>query len=129
MNQYEYMEDKFNLNPKTQIKTWEDVESSSIEIPTILSEDLSYKIIKKNEACTKIAKLIELSYGGMVSEEEMKDASIDIYNIYPDEKKQLIIGCLNTRLYDFICFHTRQQAEEFVSHESNIKLVEQYYMM
>lgn len=132
------LEDKFgkhNLQPESKIKTWEDVEKEN----TICKEDIStledlcyceYKIIKKLIATYKIAKLIELGYGGIVTEEDWKDDNVEKVSIIyiPFGKECFDIYC-NSRRKEFITFHTKQQAEEFMSYPENRKLVEQFYML
>ena len=118
-----------NLNPKPKApKTWSEVEKSGIEIPTILSEELSYKIIKKNEACTKIAKLIALGYGGMVTEEEWKDDNIKKYCVIIDNG-EIDNAADFIVIKQFIAFHTPEQREEFMSYPENVELIRQYHLL
>ena len=77
----------------------------------------------------KIAILIELGYGGMVSEEENNNTKIKKYVPFYYGVNGFVVECLYRSQDRVLCFHTEQQAEEFMSHESNRKLVEQYYMM
>ena len=129
-----------NLNPKPTPKTWEDVEKaeggdirvdSKVINPNGRAWGLGLKYHQKAESTLKLAILIDLGYGGMVSEEE-KSAEYDesYFSIIPNDKNEIII-CRRTSPFggNFITFHSRQQAEEFMSYESNRKLVEQYYMM
>ena len=144
-----------NLNPKPQIKTWDDVEK---ECGDILNTDIidgeylrsefvnlnlsvvhfTEKIVDKCIATLKIAKLIELGYGGIVSKKEWKLSTSYIKETvlwtivceYKTECKepQFRIGA-NWAAPDLLSFHTKQQAEEFLSQESNRQLVQQYYLM
>ena len=132
------LEDLFgehNINP-IKIKTWEDVgKEYGDEVYSqwgklgadITASRPSEKVIDKCVATLKIAKLIELGYGGMVSEEEWKDGNVEKFCVVKSMSKleycHLVVG------YEFIAFHTPEQREEFMSYESNRKLVEQYYMM
>ena len=133
-----------NLNPAPQIKTWEDVEKleySKIEhhdmsmlikgvCGNIYYENINEKVVQKVIATLKIAKLIDLGYGGMVSEEEWKDGHLRVYTILPTEfEGEFEIANTNFPYRAFLSFHTQQQAEEFISHESNKILVRQYYLM
>ena len=129
-----------NLNPAPQIKTWEDVEKDGyyvgINVNTELkridmfANDVSLKIQNKIQATLKIAKLIDLGYGGMVSEEEWRDGHLRVYTILPTEfEGEFEIANTNFPYRAFLSFHTQQQAEEFISHESNKILVRQYYLM
>ncbi|MCH5234491.1 MAG: hypothetical protein J1E16_04295 [Muribaculaceae bacterium] len=137
-----------NLNPK-QIKTWEDVEKENEVIKNIfknlefhIHRDLPYKehdLIKRKILATyQIQQLIELGYGGIVSEEEWKKSSS-----YEKEDAIWSIECEYKKNYDgpqfriacgweqvcFPAFHSKELAEEFMSHESNRQLVQQYFIM
>lgn len=135
-----------NLNPEPKIKTWDDVEenyneyykyvavSNSIEEGIINIED---KLRLKLLATYRIAKLIELGYGGMVSEEEWKsypqNSNAVFYSIICNHKGKLEKKEVEYEIFpverNFITFHSLELLEEFMSQESNRKLVEQYYMM
>lgn len=152
---------KENLQSKPKIRTWEDVEKqgyyvqqrclydldqdgkgkdNDMLLAIAYDNDFSDKIILKAVATLKIAKLIELGYGGMVTDEEWKDLNIPKYWIdyHPtcqDEKDKFQISLdedgdaeLSTQKH-FITFHTQQQAEEFMSYPENVELVKQYYMI
>lgn len=130
-----------NLNPKPQIKEWKDVplrgEICDIKMGAhcfeiaLLTSDFSKKLFHKIIATARIAKLIDLGYGGVVSEEEWKDDTFNKFSIEWDEEDNCpIIRCHCSRNWaDFISFHEESQAEEFMSYESNKILVRQYYMM
>lgn len=126
---------KHNLQPK--IKTWEDVET---EYPEYAYDIIDFtklvgcntNILDKLIATYKIAKLIELGYGGVITAED-RQHDTGYYVIYP----VITLGGLqvvcsidtNVAGRDFIAFHTKQQTEEFMSYLENVRLVEQYYMM
>lgn len=122
---------KENLQPEPKIKTWEEFEKNkgklNVWVDTIgfIPED---NISKKAVATIKIAKLIELGYGGMVTEEEWENTNIEKYCVYVTVGKIHYDG-FNTYDCHFIAFHTPKQREEFMSYASNRKLVEQYYMI
>lgn len=137
--------DKENLQPKPKNKTWEDLEKDGFSVEhDYLREfddweicidaisyncDISDKLIYKAIATLKIAKLIELGYGGLVTEEEWVDGNVEkVSIIYKSFKKKFDI-LYNSHRKEFITFHTRQQAEEFMSYPENVELVEQYYMI
>ena len=127
-------------NREPKIKTWEDVER---ECPNIKTEtdNLNFhistciafddKIEKKLIATYKISKLIEIGYGGRVTDDEWKDDTLDKFFIgWIEEGKHPYIKCHFGRFQDdFISFHTRQQAEEFMSYPENLKLINDYYMI
>lgn len=149
IHELENLFDKENLQPKPKIKTWEDVvKYHIIEIDNIGSDvfdnyvltrssaKCSDIILKKLEATYRIYKLIELGYGGMVTDEEWKDNYLIKYFIIIEINKgknknmEPSIQCdYATDEKRFIAFHTKQQVEEFMSYESNRKLIEQYYMI
>lgn len=134
-----------NLNPK-QIKTWEDVEKEgkycgylisktgfrdheSGECPSIVynSDFFSHKIIDKVIATMKIEYLIENSYGGMITESEWEDVDVRKFRIV--RLRGNLTYAEGRGAYEFVAFHTPEQREEFMSYESNRRLVEQYFMI
>lgn len=130
---YEDLFGEHNLNPKPQIKTWEDLKEIHPELAIELANmDCAVgKIFHKMSATLKIYKLIDLFYGGMVSEEEWwNDNTLKYYIKCNPHKSESSIECTyHASVKYFIAFHTQQQAEEFMSYKSNKRLVEQYYMM
>lgn len=139
---------KHNLNPEPQIKEWKDVplrgEICDVKMGedyfeiALLKSEFYEKLFLKIIATARISKIIELSYGGMVTEEEWKkSASYNIedalWTIVCECKKeyqepQFRIAC-NWEQVDFLSFHSKELAEKFMSHESNRQLVKQYFMM
>lgn len=121
---------KENLQSKPKIRTWEDVKAISpsladfkVETPVGgLYDMLHDKLI----ATYKLGILIELGYGGMVTEEEW--CSDIIKHCAVRHESEIQHTCM-INAYEFIAFHTIEQYEEFMSHKSNIKLVEQYNMI
>ena len=136
---------KENLQPKPIIKTWEDIEKDGFSVeedylPEFNDNDMytdaisykgkfSSKIIHKAIATLKITKLIELGYGGIVSKEEWSDKNTYKCYIVIGIEGKLVIDSSYENWQEFISFHTRQQAEEFMSYPENVKLLKQYYMM
>lgn len=128
-----------NLNPEPPTpKTWEDVEDNYVEYQkyVAVSNDIEEGIINIEDklrlkllATYRIAKLIELGYGGMVSEEEWNDEEILKFGVKWSYKANNWVYHNYQTTKSFITFHTSQQRQEFMSYESNRKLVEQYYMM
>lgn len=125
-----------NLNPKPQIKTWEDVnkyykdKGISTDYYVNFECGMGERIADKMIATAKIAKLIDLGYGGMVSEEEWEDEYKSKWVINCDMSKETRFEILEMFVDKFfIAFHEESQAEEFMSHESNKILVRQYYLM
>lgn len=94
--------------------------------------NIDSKIINKMLATAKISKIIEEGYGGMVTEEEWKNA-IEIWYIDFDKDNNPLV-CLrgladSNKICPFIAFHTKQQAEEFMSYPENVELIRQYHMI
>lgn len=141
---------KENLQPKSKIKTWEDVtkEGFSVEEDYLcefdnydhdkvdgFTEAISYKgefsdkLIYKAIATLRIAKLIELGYGGTVTDEEWKSPN-EKFVIKPHYQRGKVFLEKSTSLNykHFIAFHTYDQLEEFLSYPENVELVEQFFM-
>lgn len=126
---------KENLQPK--IRTWTDVEKFN----KIFSDTNIFfthpninwiwgqKVVDKCIATLKIAKLIELGYGGIVTDEEWKDYRVHKYCVVLDINGKFSIECRKGNTHEFIAFHTLQQAEEFMFYPENRKLFEQYNMV
>lgn len=124
-----------NLQPKPKIKTWEDVqemnEDSNFFMRIADNLELPDKIYSKCIATLKIAKLIELGYGGTVSKKEYTNNGawqIVPYRDAYDEpfKLKIVFGWEHKT---FISFKEEQQAEEFISCPENLELVKQYYII
>ena len=132
-----------NINSKPQIKTWEDVEKaeggeirvdSKVINPNGQAWGLGLKYHQKAEATLKLAILIDLGYGGMVSEEEWEVLNIPKYCIiyHPtcqDERLKFDDDDEIPTKKHFIAFHAPEQRKEFMSYESNKRLVEQFFLM
>lgn len=137
----EWLEDYFGEeNLQFSIKTWEDVmdnlnEIEKDDIQSYIGEICcgpsmnhgSNLICRKMIATYEIAKLIEIGYGGIISKEEWENEDIRKFSIVRF-KENLSYG-EGRSAYEFVSFHTPEQREEFMSYESNRKLLEQYYMM
>lgn len=129
---YERLFGKENLQPKPMIRTWEDVEKLLPEDGFCVGEFEKYadnpKVTLKCQATLKIAKLIELGYGGIVTDEEYRQTHNRFWGIWVNDNGE--IEC--TEVEDcrgLLTFHTQHQAEEFMSYPENRRLVEQYHML
>lgn len=125
-----------NIGTKPNIRTWEDVEKEHPEYfkshntpnpKFIPSQELRDKLLNKTMAMYKIVALIELGYGGMVTDEEWRNEDINKFSIVCEENR-LSIDCLPEERH-FISFHYVQQAEEFMSYPENVELIKRYYMI
>ena len=129
---------KENLQPEPKIKVWEDVEkkglvhadTGSTYLLDIDKKHYTKELALKALATLQIAKLIELGYGGMVTKDEWGDNNCRKYTIdyYPQDKRRFVAADYCIGEYKFIAFHTTEQRDEFMSHESNRRLVQQYYI-
>lgn len=128
---FEQLFGKENLQSKLKIRTWEDCqkmnEDSNFFMRIADNLELPDKVYSKCIATLKIAKLIELGYGGMVTDEEWKDRNIIKYCITRVNNKWMY--ATRTDHFQFIAFHTSKQMDEFMSYPENVKLVEQYHMI
>lgn len=126
-----------------KIKGWEQ---EHIEINPILfkfgkdvTETINKEsIIKSTEALLKIRQLIQICYGGIVTNKELKedevkyrircyyDKVVDKNEIKIEVKFMPIKICNNKSL---ITFHKEEQAKEFLKHEENIQLLKDYYIV
>lgn len=120
----------------SEIKTWEDVQEMNEDSNFFMRIDdnleLSDKVYSKCIATLKIAKLIELGYGGAISDEEWRNDKIPKYYIAPNHNVPgALIMSTSYKSEDmhFIAFHTPEQMAKFISYESNRILMKQYYMI
>lgn len=134
MNLMDKLFGKENLNPKPQIKTWQDVVKQGLvnllairESATYASDVCDEKIGNKVEATIKIAKLIELGYGGMITDEEWKDCTVLKYYIGYDNEDDTLVKDKTLIGKVFIAFRTKEQRDEFF--ENNEQLCKDYYMV
>ena len=138
---------KGNLQqPSPKIKTWKDVAIYNPELWDFINNlgreisncpYIDSKLYKKLVAAIHIKKLIELSYGGMVSEEEWKNEEWYKCVVLPSSQEEFLslyeedgFSFIDVRQYQdkqFIAFHTHDQREEFMSYPENVKLVKEYY--
>lgn len=85
-------------------------------------------IEKSALALLKIHQLIEIGYGGNVTEEEWKDDNWK-YSITCDGKNkcfEVIRVCWQKYI---ISFHTKEQTEEFLSYPENVQLLRDYFQI
>lgn len=105
-----------------------------------LTTDGRTSIEKSALALLKIHQLIEVSYGGNVTNEEWgsKDSHPVVFTLNTHTLSFMAVmpywSSLNGKC-DFKCrkeliaFHTKEQAEEFLSYEENIQLLKDYFMI
>lgn len=140
MNLMDELFGKENLNPKPQIKTWEDINKNASELGLKIDwDDYSHvtiirfydnekdlKIIRRVLATIKIERLIEQGYGGMITDEEWKRVTMPKYIIESRYNGDLVLE-VTYGFKHFIAFHTLQQREEFLKFNEN--LLKDYFML
>ena len=94
---------------------------------TYLSSSKSKRIIEKSAlALLKIHQLIEVGYGGNISSEEWNNNEWKFTYQYTKTG----IDIISTRISKYIiAFHTKEQAEEFLSYPENVQLLKDYFMI
>lgn len=81
-------------------------------------------------ALLKIYQLIEVGYGGNVTNEEWKDRSITKWRIgFHYDGEIMIDYCVSPIAYTPIVFHTKEQAKEFLKYPENVQLLKDYFMI
>lgn len=128
---------------KNTVKTWEDMRREGTTKSGYVAID--YKVRGEdgmtrldgagnsaNErsalALIKIRQLIDVAYGGNVTEEEWATNAKKFTLLYNVTEKGIVISATSNRMLP-IAFHTIQQANEFISHPSNVKLVKDFYII
>lgn len=93
----------------------------------------STPIEKSALALLKIHQLIEVGYGGNITQEEWNDVDVTKHciNITPINKglSNTISYVTNRTTKRIIAFHTEKQREEFLSYPENVKLINDFYMV
>ena len=85
-------------------------------------------IEKSALAFLKIHKLIEVGYGGNVTNEEWDGETTYYAPQYDSADKEI-------KIYErvvsksLIAFHTKEQVKEFLSHSENVQLLKDYFMI
>lgn len=119
-------------------KTWNELVASKkykriVNKIGILHSYMDVTPIEKSvKAFLKIHQLIEAGYGGNITSEEWDNDNIEkwyftVYNRYNSIFIPIRSQCYSEK--HFIAFHTKQQAEEFISYLENIQLLEDYFMI
>ena len=125
------------VNNKKTSKTWSDIEDYiGFNNRNDYCVDVTGNFTRRNTpiersalALLKIHQLIEVGYGGNVTNEEWHK-EIDVYYIHPGVHNKFYIDYTN--LYGnkkHIAFHTKEQAKEFLEYPENVQLLRDYYMI
>lgn len=134
---------KENLILEPQIRTWDDLVKAgkAYVFGEVITEDVKLDDTfnetpaeKKALATLKIAQLIDVAYGGMVSTQEQIKIKDTFYHIVvcgrgqTHNEGQLFVDCfIGCDEPNLLCFHTRKQAEDFLKY--NEQLIKDYYML
>lgn len=119
-------------------KTWSDlVLAKQTDIYTVQCNTFVYKnnpnIIKSAFAFHQIYQLIEVGYGGNVTNEEWLDNEIEKFiitlNISNCKHQFTIVKYDAPAHFNHIAFHTKEQAKEFLSYPENVQLLKDYFML
>lgn len=86
-------------------------------------------IEKSVKALIKIHQLIKYSYGGNVTNKEWKDTTTTKFTIVScyTIKRGFEFNIHSTTCIHHIAFHTKEQAEEFLSYPENVQLLKDYF--
>lgn len=132
----EWLEDYFgkeNLQHKPIVKTWKDCqemnENSNFFIRLDNNLELSGRIYSKCTATLKIAKIIELGYGGLLTNKETEEI-LPLWIVQCDYEGKVFVEKYTGVVVDkMLAFRTQELAEEFISYPENVELIRQYCMI
>ena len=117
-------------------KIWNEMKSCNVEVWQHISR-MDYgptePIVKSALALLKIHQLIEVGYGGNVTNEEWLDNEIEKFiitlNISNYSYQFTIVKHTTSAYFNYIAFHTKEQAEEFLKYPENVQLLKDYFMI
>lgn len=138
-----WLEEQKSKVPKTWNKLCEAAQVEEIEVSTdVIFDDndkmidmscavgVNLKLAKSALALLKIHQLIEVGYGGNVTNEEWNNnIRLKKYIIILFGTSFVVDEKMYTSEKSHIAFHTREQAEEFLSYPENIQLLKDYFMI
>lgn len=115
-------------------KTWSDIKEEekfqgNAAIVVNKEELIETPIIKSTNALLKIHQLIEVGYGGNVTEEEWNRYCYPKYFIEYNNESKIFKVMEFSYSRSHIAFHTKEQAEEFLKYPENIQLLKDYFMI
>lgn len=88
-------------------------------------------IEKSAIALLKIRQLIEVGYGGNVTNDEWVNdiKENNLWSVYFDYYDNKFYPIFTAGHFTHVAFHTKEQAEEFLSYPENIQLLKDYFML
>lgn len=114
-------------------KTWNQylIQFKIDSEPTLwFDSDMNYdKIGDSCSALFKIHKLIEVSYGGNITNKEWVSPNYANYAISLHHHSKHFEILQNPADRHLVLFHTKAQAEEFLKYPENIQLLKDYFMI
>ena len=124
-------------NNKKTPKTWselikiKDIFTECAEICSNGGEDksktfMNTPIKKAALALLKIHQLIEVGYGGNITNGEWNDGKRKYVITYAEYRFVINIALVTKH---HIAFHTQEQAEEFLKYPENVQLLKDYFMV
>lgn len=130
-----WIEEQNNKTPKTWSELVKRGKVISTTVQTSYDEEgdssdtlLDSPIEKSALALLKIHQLIEVGYGGNVTNEEWNGIRT-YYSIYYSVIKNKFEIYLAVNSKSLIAFHTKEQAEEFLIYPENVQLLKDYFMI
>lgn len=122
-------------------KTWEKLKRSNTIYThyslNYIVDDKDYftaigtNLIEKSAlALLKIHQLIEVGYGGNITNEEWKNTTKSKWYFVPNVADLFDVKySQNYNMKRNIAFHTKEQAEEFLLYPENVELLKDYFMI
>lgn len=124
-----------NLRHESKIKTWSDVKFYYPDLANNMIQGICELksipdgVLDKCIATIKLDKLIELGYGGRVTIDNWKEGEKSWSVVVSSINKQIDLRIVTTYFnLDFITFHSKELADEFMSHPENVELIKKYYI-
>lgn len=128
------MNENINLCELLKVpKTWSELvkrnkdKTCYVEIDEMAVTTAETSIEKSALALLKIYQIIEVGYGGNITNEEWANDRNYKYGMFCSWDNTLIVD--STIFRNRIAFHTRKQAKEFLSYPENVQLVKDFYMI
>lgn len=115
-------------------KTWSKIKDKNIYYFKVCNDLIELEssatvlspIEKSALALLKIHQLIEVGYGGNAIKTSDNNTICIIYDV---NTSTFMINVCSSLWRSHIMFHTREQAEEFLSYPENIELLKDYFMI
>lgn len=121
----------FEETPKEQLDAdWEEIKHLNEIGPDVieycqLRRNIPDALTRKISATYEITRLIETEYGGMITDEEWADETIEKYTI--KRVYDMLVYFITFEHYEFVTFRTEEQREDFMSKHED--LLRDYFML